>query len=219
MVRTFAVAQFLLSVKSLAAKTIQTAVFAEIDIARFVHPREDFLNETNVIGVSGPDKVVIGDPAVIPDAAKGSAYTIGELFRGDIRLCCDLRDLVTMFVSAREVKRLIPLGAVVPRKGIRDHHRIRATQMWLGIDVKQRRCNVYWFHQRPLTAPNKNFSSTMRRFKLRWMRAAAPAVCERAESLWLTLLLVDRRPLPTSTLFPYTTPFRPAPPDMRPAGR
>src|SRR6266540_1768697 len=159
MVRTFAVAQFLLSVKSLAAKTIQTAVFAEIDIARFVHPREDFLNETNVIGVSGPDKVVIGDPAVIPDAAKGSAYTIGELFRGDIRLCCDLRDLVTMFVSARE--------------------------------VKQRRCNVYWFHQRPLTAPNKNFSSTMRRFKLRWMRAAAPAVCERAESLWLTLLSAD----------------------------
>src|SRR4030095_7799140 len=184
MVRAFAVAQFLLSVKSLAAKTIQTAVFAEIDIARCVHQRQDFLNETNMIGVSGPDKVVIGDPAVIPDAAKGSAYTIGKLFRWYIRLCCDLRDLVSMFVSAREVKRLIPLRAVIPREGIRDHHRIRATQMWLGIDVEQRRCNVNWFHQRPLTAPNKNFSSTMRRFKLRWMAAAALAVCESDYRRW-----------------------------------
>ena len=36
----------------------------------------------------------------------------------------------------------------------------------LGIDVVERRCEVNFLHQRPPTTPNRNFSSTMRRFEI-----------------------------------------------------
>ena len=85
------------------------------------------------------DEMIVGDGAIVPDAAKCRADTVGELFFRNLRLRRHLGDLVAMLVGAGEIKGLGALGPVVARQSVRDHHCVRAAQV---IDSISGTCTI-----------------------------------------------------------------------------
>jgi hypothetical protein len=105
-VRAFAVYQFPFRVKPLTPETVKTLIFAEIDVTVFLDPVENRLHDLLVMGVRGPDKIVVADMQLRPEVPEKPADPIYILSWCLSGLFSGRNDFISMLIRAGEEKGL-----------------------------------------------------------------------------------------------------------------
>jgi hypothetical protein len=141
-VGTLAVDELLLGVEALAARAVQAAVAAEVDVAGVVDLLEDRLHGPHVIGVGRADEAVVGEVRLLPRAAEDPADLVGVRLRTFARGGRGLGDLVAVLVSPGQEVRVVPALAPEARERVADQHRVRGAEVRLGVHVVEGRRDV-----------------------------------------------------------------------------
>ena len=153
MIRAFAVDQFPLRIKPLAAKTVKPLVLTEVDIAFVIDFLQDLLHHRHVVGVGGANELVVADAELRPHFLEQAADMIHIGFRGHIVVFGGLDDFVAMFVRTGQKKGFTPLHFMEATGDIRDDRRVGMSQMRFGIDVINGRGDVesfsHWIYFSP----------------------------------------------------------------------
>jgi hypothetical protein len=86
-------------------------------------------------GISGPDKIIIGDIQLGPQAAEQPADVVNIFLGGLPVLFGGLDNLVSVLVRARQKKGLFPGQTMEPALGIGHNGGISMPQVGLGVNV------------------------------------------------------------------------------------
>jgi hypothetical protein len=135
MIRTLAIHQFPLGVETFTSDTIQSFIFAEIDVAVVINAVKNQPHRFLMNGISGANKMIMGYVQPGPQITEHPADSIRVLLR---RLASFFRrdyDFFSMLIRAGKKKSFQTAKLVKTIKNIRHKSGIGVSNMGLGIHI------------------------------------------------------------------------------------